>query len=91
MWHYRVMNTKQRGTLKAVFSQPTPAGLAWVDVESLLRALGAEITRGRDSRVRVALGSRRAVFHMPHPRPACLPGLVRAVRDFLHEAGVDEP
>lgn len=85
------MNTRQRRTLEAVFSRATPTGLAWAEVESLLRALGAELTQGRGSRVRVALGGRRAVFHMPHPRPTCLPGLVRAVRDFLREAGVDEP
>ncbi len=85
------MNTKQRRTLEAVFAQPTRHDVAWADVDSLLRALGAEITQGRGSRVRVVLGGRRAVLHQPHPQRTCLPGMVRAVRDFLSEAGVDKP
>ena len=37
-------------------------------MESLLSALGAEVSEGRGSRVRVALNGVRATFHEPHPR-----------------------
>lgn len=53
-----------------------------------MKALGAEITEGRGSRVRFALNSVRAVFHKPHPRPELVKGAVEALRDFLKEAGV---
>ncbi len=85
------MNAKQRRTLEAVFGRPTRKDVEWGDVQSLLKALGAEFSQGRGSRVRVALGCRKAVFHVPHPQRTCLPGMVRAVRDLLEQAGVRKP
>ena len=58
------------------------------DVEALLRAAGAEVSEGAGSRVRVALGGVRAVFHRPHPSPHAKRGGVRAVREFRAAAGV---
>ena len=71
-----------------IFEEPTPADLRWSDIESLLRALGAEIGEGAGSRLRIALGGVRAVFHRPHPRPQTRRSTVRAVRDFLAAAGM---
>lgn len=50
-------------------------------------ALGADVSEGAGSRVRVVLGDVRAVFHRPHPSPETKKGAVRAVRDFLVAAG----
>ena len=58
------------------------------DVETLFIALGAEITEGSGSRVRVALKDVRAVFHRPHPRKETNKGAVKSVRRFLEAAGV---
>lgn len=74
--------------LARIFAQPTPADLRWSDIEAVLLAVGAEISEGRGSRVRVALNGVRAVFHRPHPQPVTKKGAVRAVRDFLIAAGV---
>jgi HicA toxin of bacterial toxin-antitoxin, len=82
------LNNRQRRTLARVFADPPPADIRWSEIEGLLRAAGAEITEGTGSRVRVALGGVRAVFHRPHPKPDTRRGLVRAVRDFLAAAGV---
>jgi len=82
------MNSRHRRTLGRIFAEPTPADLRWQDIEALLRAAGAEISEGAGSRVRMALGGVRAVFHRPHPGPEARRGLVRAVRDFLAAAGV---
>ena len=82
------MNRRQRRTLDAVFEEPVRADLAWRDIEALLRAVGAELTPGAGSRVRIALQGVRAVFHRPHPRKETDRGAVRAVRRFLSEAGV---
>ncbi|HRX05444.1 MAG TPA: hexulose-6-phosphate synthase, partial [Anaerolineae bacterium] len=49
------MQAKHRRTLEAIFEKPDRANIPWHDVESLLQALGAEVTEGRGSRVRVAL------------------------------------
>ena len=53
--------------------------------------LGAEITEGNGSRVRVTLRGVRAVFHRPHPEKETDKGAVGSVRDFLDAAGVEEP
>ncbi|HEY3321909.1 MAG TPA: type II toxin-antitoxin system HicA family toxin [Planctomycetota bacterium] len=77
-------------TLRQVFEDPVRSDVAWNDIESLLRALGAEITQGSGSRVRIALNGVRAVFHRPHPSPATDKGALKSVRRFLREAGVSE-
>lgn len=82
------MKKKHRKTLEAIFEDPVRANIAWRDIEALLEVLGAEISEGSGSRVRVALNDVRAVFHRPHPRPETNKGAVRSVRRFLQEAGV---
>lgn len=83
------MNTKQRRTLNRIFMQPTPAEIAWSDVESLLRALGATITEGAGSRVRMTLGKVNRNLHVPHPKRICTYMMIRDIRDFLIYAGVE--
>jgi len=83
------VNAKQRKTLQAIFEVPTRADIRWHDVESLLRALGAELVEGRGSRVRVALGDVRAVFHRPHPRRVVGKGMLEHIRDFLSSAEIE--
>ncbi|MBK7047521.1 MAG: type II toxin-antitoxin system HicA family toxin [bacterium] len=82
------MNSHQRGTLAAIFESPTRADIVWDDIVSLLNGLGAEITEGRGSRVRVALNGRKAIFHRPHPQRETDKGAVKSVREFLIQAGV---
>ena len=40
------MNSKQRKTLAAIFTDPVKANILWVDVESLLLSLGADSKEG---------------------------------------------
>jgi hypothetical protein len=82
------VNKRHRATLAAVFADPVRANLAWSDIEALFVALGAEISEGTGSRVRVKLGGVRAVFHRPHPQKETDRGAVMAVREFLEKAGV---
>ena len=80
--------SKHHKTLAAVFEDPVRANVAWTDVEKLLRALGAELSEGRGSRVRIYLNGVRAVFHRPHPRKETDKGALRSMRRFLLEADV---
>jgi hypothetical protein len=77
------VDRKHRKTLEAVFEKPERA-----NIEALFIALGAEISEGSGSRVRVALKDVRAVFHRPHPRKETNKGAVKSVRRFLEAAGV---
>ena len=82
------MNRKQQRTLAAIFEDPVRADIPWSNIESLLHALGAEISEGRGSRVRIALKGIRAVFHRPHPGSETDKGSVKSMRRFLIAAGV---
>ncbi len=82
------MNKKQRQTLKRIFEIPERSDISWLDIESLFTALGADISEGRGSRVRILLNEVRAVFHRPHPKRVTNKGAVKSVRRFLQEAGV---
>ncbi|MDR1105924.1 MAG: type II toxin-antitoxin system HicA family toxin [Treponema sp.] len=82
------MNSKQRKTFELIFKEPIPPGIAWSDIESLLSALGAELSEGSGSRLRVKLNGVRAVFHRPHPQRTTDKGAVGSVRRFLENAGI---
>lgn len=77
-----------RRTLRAIFDDPVRSNILWAHIEKLLIALGADLSEGRGSRVRVHLNQVRAVFHRPHPQKETDKGSVRSVRRFLREAGV---
>ena len=81
------LNSKQRKTLRAVFDTPIRSDVPWADIEKLLAALGAEITEGSGSRVRVVLSGARAVFHRPHPQRETDKGALRSIQRFISEAG----
>jgi hypothetical protein len=81
------LNSHHRKTLAAIFKNPVSASIKWADIEALLIALGAEVSEGSGSRVRIALNGVRAVFHRPHPQPTTDKGAVKSMRRFLTEAG----
>ncbi|HUA90970.1 MAG TPA: type II toxin-antitoxin system HicA family toxin [Terracidiphilus sp.] len=82
------MNKAQQTTLAAVFTRPTRADIRWSSIESLIRALGGEISERSGSRVAARPNGVTAVFHRPHPHPETKKGAVDAVRQFLVNAGV---
>ena len=82
------MNKKHKKTLDTIFDDPVKVNIVWRDIEAMLLALGAEISEGNGSRIRVVLHDVRAIFHRPHPQPEANKGIVKAVRRFLKEAGV---
>ncbi|MCH7486459.1 MAG: type II toxin-antitoxin system HicA family toxin [Proteobacteria bacterium] len=82
------MNSKQKATLADVFTDPVLASIKWTNIEKMLAAVGADISKGKGSRVRVYLNDVRAIFHRPHPEKETDKGAVKAVRRFLVTAGV---
>ena len=83
------MRSKHRNTIKAIFAQPVRANISWAEIEAMLAALGADISEGSGSRVRISLNGVDAVFHRPHPRKETDKGSVKSMRRFLKEAGVE--
>ncbi|MAZ48540.1 MAG: hexulose-6-phosphate isomerase [Halobacteriovoraceae bacterium] len=80
------MNSKNKKTLEKVFKDPVSPSIPWRDIEKLFQALGAEISEGSGSRVRVKLGDTFAVFHRPHPEKVTDKGAVKSVRRFLENS-----
>ena len=82
------MNSKHKKTMELVFKNPIQANILWTDIEGLFVALGAELSQGSGSRVRVKLNNVRAVFHRPHPQKTTDKGAVNSVRKFLENTGL---
>ncbi|MCC5813757.1 MAG: type II toxin-antitoxin system HicA family toxin [Leptospira sp.] len=82
------MNSKNKSVLNSLFINPIPADILWKDIENTFISLGAEISEGQGSRVRVKLNDVRAVFHRPHPKKVTDKGAVKSVRKFLENAGI---
>jgi hypothetical protein len=82
------VKAKHLATPRAIFETPVRANIPWADIEALLAALGAEVSEGSGSRVRIALNGVRAVFHRPHPRKETDRGAVVSMRRFLQQAEV---
>jgi hypothetical protein len=85
-----LMSKKHQKTIKMIFQVPVPSNVRWTDVESLFKHLGAKISEGAGSRMRVELNGVKAVFHRPHPKRETDKGVLMSVRRFLINAGYDD-
>ncbi len=83
------MNSKQKRTLAAIFTDPISASIDWKDIESLFVALEAEVIEGTGSRVKFHKDGVIASFHRPHPRKEAKPYQVKDARAFLKQLGVE--
>jgi hypothetical protein len=82
------MNSKQRKTLEALFSDPVNGAIEWQRVESPLVAVGCRVVEGSGSSVTFERDGLRAHFHRPHPGKAALRYRITAAREFLARLGV---
>ena len=84
------MNSKQKKVYERIFKNPVQSDIEWTEIEILLKSLGAKISEGNGSRVRIELNGERAVFHRPHPERVTDKGAVKSMRKFLDNAGVKD-
>jgi hypothetical protein len=82
------MNSRQRKTLEAVFTDPVSGTLEWAAIEGLLIASGCRAVEGSGSRVRFVFNAEVASFHRPHPAREAKRYQVREARAFLVRIGV---
>ncbi|TIU81972.1 MAG: type II toxin-antitoxin system HicA family toxin [Mesorhizobium sp.] len=82
------MKAAHRQTLDKIFANPISASSKWRDVETLV-ALGARVSEGRGSRVRFTLNGLTLRVHRPHPSPDTKAYVVREIRTFLIDSGVE--
>jgi hypothetical protein len=82
------MKNKHSAILEKIFRNPVQASIVWRDIEAMLIGLGAEVSEGNGSRVRIILNRKKMVFHRPHPHKETDKGAIMTVRQFLINAGV---
>ena len=79
------MKRKHQRTLEQIFKRPTSGNIPWKDIESLFKALGADISERAGSRVAVVLFGEVRVFHRPHPSPNTVKGAISSIRKWLEQ------
>ena len=77
------MKRKHQKTLEQIYNRPTSGTISWSDIESLFKALGADVSERAGSRVAVVLFGEVRVFHRPHPSPETDKGAVTSIRKWL--------
>jgi hypothetical protein len=82
------MNSRQRKTLAAIFSKPTPASIRFSEIETLIKALGGTVTEREGSRVKVELKGVEWRCHRPHPGKEAKKYQVEEARELLERTGV---
>ena len=83
MRYHLTVKTKHRKTLAAIYDVPTRAGVAFSDIEALLRGLGATPTEGEGSRAKFTLRGVEWHAHRPHPGKEARKYQVESAREFL--------
>ena len=77
------MKRKHQKTLEQIFRRPTSGNIPWSNIESLFKALGADVSERAGSRVAVVLFGEVRVFHRPHPSPNTDKGAISSIRNWL--------
>jgi hypothetical protein len=77
------MKRKHQKTLEQIFKRPTSGTIPWSDIETLFKALGADVSEREGSRVAVVLFGEVRVFHRPHPSPDTDKGAVAGIQKWL--------
>ncbi len=81
------MNHKQKHTLDAIHKEPTSGNIHWREVESLLKALGAELRVTHGARMTFVLKGVEGTVHRPHHSSVLTKQDVRHLRKFLEQTG----
>jgi hypothetical protein len=82
------VNTKQRKTLKAIFTKPTSASIIFSDIEALVVALGSEVFEREGSRIKISIQGEQWRCHRPHPGKEAKRYQVEEIRELLLRIGV---
>jgi len=77
------MKRKHQKTLEQIYARPVSGTIRWSDIETLFRALGAEVSEREGSRVAVVLFGEVRVFHRPHPSPNTDKGAIASIRKWF--------
>lgn len=83
------MANKHRETFDSLYANPVRANIAWADTVAMFEGLGATVKGVGGSMFEVDLNGVKAILHRPHPGNELSKARVRAIRNFLDQAGVN--
>ncbi|MFM7147331.1 MAG: hypothetical protein ACKOW5_13475 [Actinomycetales bacterium] len=83
------LNNHHTDTLAAIHAHPTSHNIRWVDVVSLVGAVG-EVEEKHDGRFRFTIGTQSQVFDRPHGKDVDTQQVVD-LRHMLQAAGFGPP
>ncbi|MFZ4497314.1 MAG: HicA protein [Candidatus Nanopelagicales bacterium] len=85
------LNNHHRDTVAAIFAHPTSHNIRWVDVMSLLSAVG-EVEEKHDGRFRITVGTEIEVFDRSHDKDISIEQVIDFRRMLKHAGyGPDAP
>ena len=82
------VNSRHKKTLATLFALPTPASVAFADIEALMKAPGAKVQEREGSRVKIELRGEQWRAHRPHPGKEAKRYQVEEVREMLERLGI---
>ncbi|MBI5921734.1 MAG: type II toxin-antitoxin system HicA family toxin [Betaproteobacteria bacterium] len=82
------MKSKHAKTLRAIFTKPTLATVAFTDIEMLIVGLGGKVAEGKGSRVALHLGDTVKHAHRPHPGKEAKKYQIEEICLWLESQGV---
>lgn len=82
------MNAKHRKTLAAIFARSTSPSIVFLDIESLVKVLGAMVTERAGSRVKITMKGEQWHCHRPHLGKEAKRYQVEEARELFERAGV---
>ena len=89
LWYYGIVNSKNRETLRRIFEEPIRRDIESHEVERLVLALGGRVEERTGSRIALELNGVDFRYPRPHPRKELKRYVIRRLRVFFVEAGVE--
>lgn len=83
------MSQKHLHLLRTILESPLSSNTHWREVESLLRHLGASVEPTHGARFHIVLNGVDGFLHHPHHNNVCDKQTIKALREFLVQAGVN--
>ncbi len=77
------ISNHHRDTIDALFAHPTSHNIRWVDIVSLVGALG-QVEEKHDGRLRVTIGSEVEVFDRSHGKDVTMEQIIELRRMLTH-------
>jgi hypothetical protein len=82
------VNNKSKKILKEIYLNPIKSNILWINIEKLMKDLGATIREGKGSAGVFIYRKSVFPFHRPHPQKEAKRYQIKLLRKFLTDHGI---